>query len=255
MLRSIRLRLVRATWERLAYLDPYWATVNRPAWRRNRAALDEFFAGGRELVERQLTRVAEICPDLRRERALDFGCGVGRLSAALAGRFGEVVGVDISERMIALARAHHAGVAGLSFVRNTRDDLQVFPTGGFDLVYSLISLQHVSPPFIRSYLAEFVRICRPGGVLLFQLPAREIGAARRNLWSMWPPTVAMRLRRVFKRVVPISPLIDIHCLPPGEVEAILTRSGADVLARWPDDSTGPMYESLVYLARKRPDGE
>ncbi len=250
MLRSVRLRLVRNTWERLARLDPYWAIINKPDWRRNKAALDEFFAGGRALADRQLARAAEACPDLRRGRALDFGCGVGRMSAALAARFEEVVGVDISARMIPLARRQHAGVATLAFRRNTTPDLQAFASGDFDLVYSLITLQHVPPPLIRSYLSEFVRVCRPGGVLLFQLPSRETAAAKRNLLSMWPPTVAMRLRRVFNRVIPICPIIDVHCLMPADVEAILAGAGARVVARWPDDSTGPAYESFVYVARK-----
>jgi len=251
MLRSVRIHLVRNTWERLARLDPYWAIVNRPDWRRNRTELGAFFADGRALIERQLTQARGVCPDLRLERALDFGCGVGRLSVALAARFREVVGVDISAAMIALARRHHAGVGNLTFIRNTRPDLQAFATGGFDLVYSLITLQHVPRPFIRMYLGEFARVCRPGGILLFQLPSAERSPARRNLWSVWPPTVALRLRRVFNRLIPIRPVIDVHCLTPAEVRAVLAPAGAEVLAQWADDSTGPAYESFLYLARRR----
>ena len=250
MLQSIRLRLVRNTWERLARLDPYWAILNEPVWRHERADLEHFFAGGRTLVARQLAQVASVCPDLRSARALDFGCGVGRLSVGLAAVFREVVGVDISAGMISLARQHHAAVPNLTFVRSVRSDLQGFPTGSFDLVYSLITLQHVPRLLIEAYLREFVRICRTGGLLLFQLPAREVAPARRNLWSVWPPTVAVRLRRVFNRLIPISPIIDVHCLPPEEVRAILSSAGATVLAQWPDDSTGPVYESFLYLARK-----
>ena len=251
MLRSVRIRLVRNTWERLARLDPYWAIVNRPEWRRNRTELDRFFADGRALIERQLAQAAAVVPDFPTGRALDFGCGVGRLSAALAAQFREVVGVDISASMIALARRHHAGVGNLVFVRYTRPDLKVFASGEFDLVYSLITLQHVPRTLIRDYLGEFARVCRSGGLLLFQLPSREVAAARRNLWSVWPPTVAVRLRRVFNRIVPISPIIDVHCLAPEEVRAILAPAGVEVLAQWPDDSTGPAYESFLYLARRR----
>jgi SAM-dependent methyltransferase len=249
MWRSVRVRLVRNTWERLARLDPYWAIDNRPAWRRNRAELGEFFADGRVLIERQLAQAATACPEFRWGRALDFGCGVGRLSVALAARFREVVGVDISAEMIALARRHHQGVDNLNFVRNTRADLQAFRPDDFDFVYSFITLQHVPPPLIRSYLGEFARICRPSGVLLFQLPARE--RIRRNTRSLWPPTVAVRLRRAVNRLIPMNPVIDVHCLGPDDVRAVLASAGAEVLAQWPDDSCGPAYESFLYLARKR----
>jgi SAM-dependent methyltransferase len=251
MWRSVRVRLVRNTWERLARLDPYWAIDNRPAWRWNHAELGEFFADGRVLIERQLAQTATACPELRWGRALDFGCGVGRLSVALAARFREVVGVDISAEMIALARRHHQGVDNLTFFRNTRADLEVFRPDNFDLVYSLITLQHLPPPLIRSYLAEFARICRPGGILLFQLPARELSRKPRNPWSLWPPTVATRLSRVVNRLIPVNPVIDVHCLGPDDVRAVLASAGAEVLAQWPDDSCGPTYESFLYLARKR----
>jgi SAM-dependent methyltransferase len=249
MLRFVRIRLVRNTWERLARLDPYWAIDNRPDLRRNRAELDEFFAGGRAIIERQLAQIVAACPELRWGRALDFGCGVGRLSVALAARFREVVGVDISAEMIALARRHHCGVDNLAFVRNTRADLQTFRMDDFDFVYSLITLQHMPSSLIRAYLGEFVRICRPGGVLFFQLPAREL--IHRNTRSLWPPTVAMRLRRAVNRLVPMNPVIDVHCLDPEQVRVVLASGGAEVLAQWSDDSCGPAYESFLYLARKR----
>jgi SAM-dependent methyltransferase len=249
MLRAVRLRLVRNTWERLARLDPYWAIVNDPGGREDCRVPREFFEGGRALLARQLAQVAAVCPGLRQERALDFGCGVGRISAALAASYREVVGVDISAEMIALAERHHADVPNLDFVRNTRADLRPFATSSFDLVYSLITLQHVPPRFIRSYLCEFARICRSGGALLFQLPSRELTG--RNRWSLWPPTVAMRLRRVFNRLIPVDPVIDVHCLAPGRVRAILAASAVEVLAQWPDDSAGQAYESFLYLGRKR----
>ena len=249
MLDAVRLRLIRNTWERLARLDPYWAIVNDPGGPQGGGVPREFFESGRALLARQLSLAAAVCPGLRTERALDFGCGVGRVSAALAASYREVVGVDISAEMIALAARHHAAVPNLHFVRNTRPGLAQFDTGSFDLVYSLITLQHLPPRFIRSCLREFARICRPGGVLLFQLPSREL--TRRNRWSLWPPTVSMRLRRVFNRLIPINPVIDVHCLGPDRVRAILAVSDVEVLAQWPEDSAGQAYESFLYLGRKQ----
>jgi hypothetical protein len=61
----------------------------------------------------------------------------------------------------------------------------------------------------------------------------------------------MRLWRVVNRLIPVNPVIDVHCLGPDDVRAVLASAGAEVLAYWPDDSCGPAYESFLYLARKR----
>jgi hypothetical protein len=63
--------------------------------------------------------------------------------------------------------------------------------------------------------------------------------------------VATRLSRVVNRLIPVNPVIDVHCLGPDDVRAVLASAGAEVLAQWPDDSCGPTYESFLYLARKR----
>jgi SAM-dependent methyltransferase len=58
-------------------------------------------------------------------------------------------------------------------VLNTADDLRPFESGSFDLVYSRYVLQHLpGRAMVRSYLAEFIRVLRPGGLLVFQLPNR-----------------------------------------------------------------------------------
>jgi ubiquinone/menaquinone biosynthesis C-methylase UbiE len=78
-----------------------------------------------------------------REAALDFGCGVGRLTRALAKDFRRCYGVDISESMIAKARELNQSLPGCEFVLNTQGDLALFPDNHFDMIYTCRVLQHL----------------------------------------------------------------------------------------------------------------
>jgi hypothetical protein len=73
---------VRHTWDRLGGRDPLWAVLTWPDKQGNKWTIEEFLATGRVEVDRlvqYLERVAPACP---RHSALDFGCGVGRVSRA-----------------------------------------------------------------------------------------------------------------------------------------------------------------------------
>jgi SAM-dependent methyltransferase len=65
--------------------------------------------------------------------------------------------------------------------------LALLADGTFDLVFSVITLQHMAPEYSRRYIAEFMRICAPGGAVYFQITARPVRPPRR---SWYPPTVA-----------------------------------------------------------------
>lgn len=160
---------VRENWERLARSDPLWAILAADERRGNRWSVEEFFATGRDDIELWIARLAEAGVRLPGGRALDFGCGVGRLSRALAPHFERVVGVDVSRSMIDLGR-RLGPPANVEFVVNSRADLSRFATGEFDFVLSLLVLQHLPRRLIRSYLLEFARVLRPGGVLVVELP-------------------------------------------------------------------------------------
>lgn len=103
--------------------------------------------------------------------ALDFGCGVGRLTQALADHFTTVIGVDVSPTMLQLASKLNRHDVRVTYVRNQAPDLSRFLSNSFDFVYSDIVLQHIEPEMSLNYLREFVRLLRPGGVAVFQLPS------------------------------------------------------------------------------------
>ena len=102
------------------------------------------------------------------KRVLDFGCGIGRVAAALAPLAAEVIGVDLSEQMVAQARARTAGVPNLRFEVSDGIDLP-FPDASFDLVLAVDSFPYLvraGEGVLTSTLTDIARLLRPGGELL-----------------------------------------------------------------------------------------
>ncbi len=119
-----------------------------------------------------------------RNVALDFGCGVGRLSRALATRYASVIGVDIASTMIARARELNADRANIRFVENAEADLRFVGDGTVDFVYSAITLHHIPAVLQRAYIAEFMRVLAPEGPPHQELPREgeelRLGSAGRT---------------------------------------------------------------------------
>lgn len=158
-------------WEQLAELDPMWAILSSPERRFGGWDEAEFLATGEREVAGLLARIDELGGLNGSAAALDFGCGVGRVSRAFASRFDHVVGVDIAETMLTRGREINADVANLELVHNAAPDLRVLGERRFDLVYSSIVLQHQpSHAIARGYVDEMVRLLAPGGWLVFQIP-------------------------------------------------------------------------------------
>jgi ubiquinone/menaquinone biosynthesis C-methylase UbiE len=167
----MRLARDKQDWEDLGKLDPLWAVLTEKG-RFNNWNMDEFFRTGEENIASLMEQADRLARPLARESALDFGCGVGRLTQALATQFQHCTGVDIADSMIARARELNQKHANCTFVVNTHDNLGIFPDAQFDLVYSYIVLQHIgSRAAIKSYIADFVRVLKPGGLVVFQLPS------------------------------------------------------------------------------------
>jgi SAM-dependent methyltransferase len=134
-------------WERLGQTAPYWAVLTNDKYRPESlddAKLVEFFASGEQWIEHFFrTARAHLDPAFAPRRALDFGCGVGRLVIPLAERCDAVVGVDVSDSMLREADRNCAarGLKNVTFVKG--DDELAGVEGRFDLVTSYIVLQHI----------------------------------------------------------------------------------------------------------------
>ena len=172
---------------------------------------EEFFSSG-ELAVKQLilSDMANICQDLQPSgmRVLEIGCGVGRITRALAQTFGEIYAVDVSGEMIEQARTALAAFPNAHLYRNNGTDLSVVPDIPFDFAFSVIVFQHIpSQSIVENYIREVHRLLRPGGLFKFQvngiahrgrlgriLPARLRRATPANTWLGAPVSEEEALR-------------------------------------------------------------
>ena len=188
----MKLEALKKDWDALGRIDPLWAVLTHEDRRNHGWDEDAFFETGRTEIAGVMDDLERLGLPARRERCLDFGCGVGRLTQALAGHFTRCDGVDIAPSMLEAARGFNRHGDRIVFHLNDTDDLSLFPSGAFDFVYSNIVLQHVGPEAAKAYIREFVRVLSPGGLALFQLPSENIRAELREKHRL--PEDAFRAR-------------------------------------------------------------
>jgi SAM-dependent methyltransferase len=155
-------------WEAYGKRDPYFGVLADERYRSSRLddrARAEFFRTGEEHVASVLATVRRrLDAEFRPSRALDFGCGVGRLLVPLAAICEEVVGVDVSESMLAEAHRNceRRAIDNVRLVRS--DDGLTAVRGRFDLVHSVIVFQHIPPPRGLEILRALLEVLEDGGV-------------------------------------------------------------------------------------------
>jgi SAM-dependent methyltransferase len=216
------LRETKRSWERFGSTDALWAVLADPAKSGGRWDVEEFFASGREDVAEHFARLQQLGVEVPRDRCLDFGCGVGRLTQALCERFEECHGVDIAGSMIAQARRFNRHGERCRYHVNDAPDLRLFRDSTFGFVLSLLVLQHMKPEYALGYVAEFFRVLRPGGVAFFQVPA-----AHR------PRPVRPLPDRAFRATV--RPKASPDALPAGGRASITVAVRNDADQPWPPD--------------------
>lgn len=241
------LKELERTWNNYGLKDPLWAVLT---WREKEGGkwdVEEFFEQGRIEIESVMNRVNSLAPSLKRRKALDFGCAVGRLTQALAGHFDEVVGVDIAESMIGLAKRYNKCGGRCQYHVSAAEDLGLFSDSEFDLIYSSLVLQHMAPRYALAYIKEFVRLLQPNGVLVFQMTSRPGTFVRRVAFSLLPDQMIRVLRMVkYRTVHPIQ----MYGIRREEIVSLLEGMGVRILEIIDETPPRGGWEDFRYFVSK-----
>jgi|tagenome__1003787_1003787.scaffolds.fasta_scaffold20592097_2 SAM-dependent methyltransferase len=246
---------VRRDWERWGQQDPLFAVYTKPGTESGGWDVTEFLASGQETVDDLVGQLTAAGVELPVGSALDFGCGVGRLTSALTRHFDDVHGVDISEPMVAEARELATRLDRQpTYHVNHQPNLRLFADGRFAFVLSIVVLQHMPQEIALGYVREFLRVLRPGGIAVFQIPEAH-GAPERLLDERrLSPATRNRLVRVRARVLR-KPTMEMHPIPAAAVLGAVERAGGRVRTVAPDGFAGRLYHSLTYAVEKLPEPE
>ena len=236
---------LRRVWNELGADDPLWAILSSPDKRGGRWDSQEFFAKG----EAEIAHVERFCAPLQRpgnrSLALDFGCGVGRLTRALALRYAQVIGVDISPSMLEQARALNAHIPNVRFVENATQRLEFLADASVDFIYSVITLHHIPAALQRAYIGEFVRVLAPDGIAVFQIASGYSRDWRGLAYRLLPNRLLAPLRR---KVHASTVAAELHPLREADVNAIAAAAGRRVLQAFEIDSAGAGFQArLLFL--------
>jgi len=245
---------LRRNWELYGKKDPMYAILSWPGKEGNKWDSQEFFRTGKSEIQLVFEYLKTKNIALHLGRALDFGCGVGRLTQALCEYFSWTVGIDISSSMIELARKYNAFGNKCSYEVNVKDDLSIFESNYFDFIYSNITLQHMRPDYAKKYITEFIRVLKPGGVLLFQIPSHKKAAVgeettkpHRSRFPFVPLIVKKLIYKLF--LERNDPKMEMYGIEPEEVKKEINLSGGKVL-EVTEDSSVDDWHSLRYLVTK-----
>jgi 2-polyprenyl-3-methyl-5-hydroxy-6-metoxy-1,4-benzoquinol methylase len=134
-------------WEKWGSKDPYFGVLTLDKYTKENLTeknKNEFFVSGKDYIDDILDKIRKhIAPVFTINKALDFGCGVGRLVIPLADVANEVTGVDISQSMLNEARKNcdERLINNVHFIKSN-DDLSLLKDK-YDFIHSVIVFQHI----------------------------------------------------------------------------------------------------------------
>lgn len=136
-------------WDSFGVEDAYYAVATFDKYRGsnlNEDAKAEFFESGQQHIADVFDTIeTEFRVRVNPKRALDYGCGVGRILLPLAKKCDSVTGVDIAQNMLAETRRNFASESIENFRLIKPLDFLECDAATYDFVHSYIVFQHISP--------------------------------------------------------------------------------------------------------------
>ena len=224
-------------WEALGETEPHWSVLTHEGYRQDNIDMEAFYRTGADdvvILEAFFQRAGR---DLRRDvgRVLELGCGVGRVTEHLAQTVASVEALDVSSAHLALAevRMRDLKLDAVQFRQLHRPE-GVLESGEADLLYSVIVLQHNTPPVAAFILDQILSKVRQGGWAFFQVPTYgEEYSFRADQYVHDPARMEM------------------HVIPQARIFEILERRGYRLLEVQEDTWTGdPSWLSNTFFAER-----
>jgi len=219
---------IRETWSQLGVDRPHDSVLTGAEYQPEKIdeeAVERFYATGLEeaaIIAAMLGRSGFTQSNTK--VCIDYGCGLGRVTFAVASMFKQVHGYDISANHLRLAQQHAAefGVENVDFHLCQVDTIKeaLVPC---DFFYSRLVLQHNPPPLIRELLSAALNALRPGGIAIFQVPTYGLGYEFRI-----KEYIASARHRD----------IEMHCFPQREVFALIADAHCKLLEVNQDTAVG-----------------
>jgi SAM-dependent methyltransferase len=183
---------MRRFWDARAREDAFFFVDN--TGRYGAPDTERFWSSGDETLAAFSERLGvSVAPE---DVVLDIGCGIGRLTRALAGRAREVLALDVSADMLAQAKEFNSHLANVTWLQGDGMSLASVEPASVDAIVSFVVFQHIPDPAITlGYVREMGRVLRPGGWSAFQIsndPGVHEGSAR-------PPGLRARLAALLGR--------------------------------------------------------
>lgn len=204
-----------AAWEDWGRLDPYFAVLTDERFRRGQitdAARKDFFESGFTHVRHILAKIRQhLDPNFKPSVSLDFGCGVGRVSLALASISDKVIGVDVSSAMLAEARtnAEKAKCRNIEFLGPNYDLAEI--SGEINFVHSYIVFQHIAPPRGYVFFEKLVDLLAPNGIGVCHFTfAKTYMASKFGETAARQPSTLLERLFPWRRSAPLLPPALIH---------------------------------------------
>lgn len=241
------LQKLKKNWNNLADEDALWAILSDPTKKHNKWQLEEFFKIGENEISNVFKELESLDLKVKFGRCLDFGCGAGRLTQALGNFFNESIGVDISEKMIELARNYNSR-DNCKFFVNEDENLNLFSDGYFDFIYSSITFQHIYPTYALAYLRACLKKLAIGGVIVFQITTKEKANLRNYFKNAFP--YLLKMYRLIKKLVcaDLSDKIQMYFINPKDIEQVIKQEKAEIINRI-DNEMSKVVSSRFFVKR------
>jgi ubiquinone/menaquinone biosynthesis C-methylase UbiE len=242
-------------WELYGARDPYYGVLSATDYRNagfDDSARERFFETGRRHVDEVIAAIeAYTGNDFQPRRALDYGCGVGRLALPLAERCEHVYAVDVSPSMLREAE-RNASCMGVTNVDWVAADGLAGLSGRYDLAHSFLVFQHIPVREGERILSTLARGLRPGGVGVIHLTLRPSHPLAGIFhWTMKSVPFAYNLFNLARGREWSYPHMQMNAYSLSRVGSVLGNAGiTEWHTRFMAGTTPTAYDGAVITFRK-----